>query len=99
MARWLAGTYRIAEDVIEAEAVFDTMLRASDAHGTAFVIVTHDLTTLFTICGRIAVLVDNGTASAARASGEPTMTASAPQARALQTSPPLLIPPSVMMGT
>ena len=27
------------------------------------------------------------------------MTASAPQANALQTSPPLLIPPSVMMGT
>ena len=29
----------------------------------------------------------------------PTMTASAPQASALQTSPPLLIPPSVIIGT
>ncbi|MBI3374280.1 MAG: ATP-binding cassette domain-containing protein [Betaproteobacteria bacterium] len=29
-------------DTQTAEAVFDTMLRASDAHGTAFVIVTHD---------------------------------------------------------
>ena len=29
-------------DTHTAEAVFDTMLRASGAHGTAFVIVTHD---------------------------------------------------------
>src|SRR5215471_16864746 len=38
-------------------------------------------------------------ASCALANALPTMTASAPQASALQTSPPLLIPPSVMIGT
>ena len=38
-------------------------------------------------------------ASLALAKAEPTMTASEPQASALQMSPPLRIPPSVMMGT
>src|SRR5436190_18501114 len=38
-------------------------------------------------------------ASCALAKALPTMTASAPHASALQTSPPLLIPPSVMIGT
>src|SRR6266496_4991467 len=38
-------------------------------------------------------------ASDALAKALPTITASAPQASALQTSPPLLIPPSVMIGT
>src|SRR4029453_17999789 len=38
-------------------------------------------------------------ASGPLAKALPTMTASAPHASALQTSPPLLIPPSVMIGT
>src|SRR5438132_1298637 len=38
-------------------------------------------------------------ASCALANALPTITESAPQASALQTSPPLLIPPSVMIGT
>ena len=38
-------------------------------------------------------------ASSARAKALPIITASAPQAKALQISPPLFIPPSVMMGT
>src|SRR5229473_139651 len=38
-------------------------------------------------------------ASCALANALPTITASEPQASALQTSPPLLIPPSVMIGT
>ena len=38
-------------------------------------------------------------ASRARASGEPSMTASAPQAIALAMSPPVRIPPSAMMCT
>src|SRR6185295_14839834 len=38
-------------------------------------------------------------ASCARANALPTITASEPQASALHTSPPLLIPPSVMIGT
>jgi phospholipid/cholesterol/gamma-HCH transport system ATP-binding protein len=37
----------------------DTLIRQlNDSLGVTVVIVTHDLTTLFTICGRIAVLVD-----------------------------------------
>jgi hypothetical protein len=35
----------------------------------------------------------------ALANAEPIMTASAPDASALQTSPPVVIPPSVMIGT
>src|SRR3954452_581721 len=38
-------------------------------------------------------------ASYARASGEPTMTASAPQANAFETSPPLRMPPSAITLT
>ncbi len=38
-------------------------------------------------------------ASCARASGEPTMTASAPQAIALETSPPVRMPPSAITWT
>jgi phospholipid/cholesterol/gamma-HCH transport system ATP-binding protein len=37
----------------------DTLIRQlNDSLGITVVIVTHDLTTLFTVCGRIAVLVD-----------------------------------------
>jgi hypothetical protein len=35
----------------------------------------------------------------ARAKAEPIITASAPEASALQMSPPVVMPPSVMMGT
>ncbi len=38
-------------------------------------------------------------ASAARAIGEPIITASAPQARHLQMSPPVTMPPSATIGT
>ena len=38
-------------------------------------------------------------ASSDCASGVPIITASAPQARALHRSPPVRMPPSVMMGT
>ncbi len=38
-------------------------------------------------------------ASSVRAKAEPSITASAPAASALQTSPPLRMPPSVMIGT
>ena len=47
-------------------------------------------------CGSDAVMVGS---AFARANALPTITASEPQASALQTSPPLLMPPSVMIGT
>jgi phospholipid/cholesterol/gamma-HCH transport system ATP-binding protein len=45
-------------DPIAASGI-DALIRTLNDHlGVTVVIVTHDLTTLFTICGRIAVLVD-----------------------------------------
>jgi len=45
-------------DPIAASGI-DALIRSlNDSLGITVVIVTHDLTTLFTICGRIAVLVD-----------------------------------------
>jgi hypothetical protein len=38
-------------------------------------------------------------ASSAPANGEPSMTASAPEAMALAMSPPVFMPPSVTIGT
>ena len=46
---------------------------------------------------KIAWILDN--VRGARAKAEPIMTASAPEANALHTSPPVVMPPSVMMGT
>jgi phospholipid/cholesterol/gamma-HCH transport system ATP-binding protein len=45
-------------DPLTAGAIDALILRLSQSLGITVVIVTHDLTTLFTICGRIAVLVD-----------------------------------------
>ena len=45
-------------DPLTASAIDALILRLNESLGITFVIVTHDLTTLFTICGRIAVLAD-----------------------------------------
>ena len=45
-------------DPIAASGIDALIRQLNDSLGVTFVIVTHDLTTLFTICGRIAVLVD-----------------------------------------
>jgi phospholipid/cholesterol/gamma-HCH transport system ATP-binding protein len=45
-------------DPIAASGIDALIRKLNDSLGVTFVIVTHDLTTLFTICGRIAVLVD-----------------------------------------
>lgn len=45
-------------DPIAASGI-DALIRSLNEHlGVTVVVVTHDLTTLFTVCGRIAVLVD-----------------------------------------
>jgi len=45
-------------DPIAASGIDALIRQLNESLGITFVIVTHDLTTLFTICGRIAVLVD-----------------------------------------
>lgn len=45
-------------DPIAASGIDALIRQLSESLGLTVVIVTHDLTTLFTICGRIAVLVD-----------------------------------------
>ena len=45
-------------DPIAASGIEALIRQLNDSLGITVVIVTHDLTTLFTICGRIAVLVD-----------------------------------------
>lgn len=45
-------------DPIAASGIDTLIRRLNDSLGITVVIVTHDLTTLFTVCGRIAVLVD-----------------------------------------
>jgi phospholipid/cholesterol/gamma-HCH transport system ATP-binding protein len=45
-------------DPIAASGIDALIRQLNDSLGITVVIVTHDLTTLFTICGRIAVLVD-----------------------------------------
>ena len=45
-------------DPIAAGGIDALIRQLNDSLGVTVVIVTHDLTTLFTVCGRIAVLVD-----------------------------------------
>jgi phospholipid/cholesterol/gamma-HCH transport system ATP-binding protein len=45
-------------DPIAASGIDALIRQLNDSLGITVVIVTHDLTTLFTVCGRIAVLVD-----------------------------------------
>ncbi len=45
-------------DPIAASGIDALILQLNQSLGITVVVVTHDLTTLFTICGRIAVLVD-----------------------------------------
>jgi phospholipid/cholesterol/gamma-HCH transport system ATP-binding protein len=45
-------------DPIAASGIDALILQLNQSIGVTVVIVTHDLTTLFTVCGRIAVLVD-----------------------------------------
>src|SRR6185436_3940963 len=45
-------------DPISAGGIDALILQLNQSLGVTVVIVTHDLTTLFTVCGRIAVLVD-----------------------------------------
>jgi phospholipid/cholesterol/gamma-HCH transport system ATP-binding protein len=45
-------------DPIAASGIDALILQMNESLGITVVIVTHDLTTLFTVCGRIAVLVD-----------------------------------------
>ena len=45
-------------DPIAASGIDVLIRQLNDSLGVTVVIVTHDLTTLFTVCGRIAVLVD-----------------------------------------
>jgi phospholipid/cholesterol/gamma-HCH transport system ATP-binding protein len=45
-------------DPLNASGIDELILRLNQSLGITVVIVTHDLTTLFTICGRIAILVD-----------------------------------------
>src|SRR5882672_8046696 len=45
-------------DAIAAGGIDTLVLQMNESLGITAVIVTHDLTTLFTVCGRIAVLVD-----------------------------------------
>ena len=45
-------------DPLNASSIDELILRLNQSLGITVVIVTHDLTTLFTICGRVAILVD-----------------------------------------
>src|SRR5436190_15269951 len=45
-------------DAIAAAGIDALILQLNKSLGVTVVIVTHDLTTLFNVCGRIAVLVD-----------------------------------------
>jgi phospholipid/cholesterol/gamma-HCH transport system ATP-binding protein len=45
-------------DPLNASGIDELILRLNQSLGITVVIVTHDLTTLFTICGRVAMLVD-----------------------------------------
>ena len=45
-------------DPLTASGIDALILQLNQSLGVTVVIVTHDLTTLFTICGRVAVLVD-----------------------------------------
>ncbi len=45
-------------DPIAASGIDALIRQLNDSLGVTVVIITHDLTTLFTVCGRIAVLVD-----------------------------------------
>ena len=45
-------------DPIAASGIDALIMQLNRSLGITFVIVTHDLTTLFTVCGRVAVLVD-----------------------------------------
>ena len=44
---------------LTASGIDALILQLNQSLGITVVIVTHDLTTLFTICGRIAILVDS----------------------------------------
>src|SRR5260221_78608 len=46
-------------DPLTASGIDALIVKLNQSLGITVVIITHDLTTLFTICGRIAVLVDN----------------------------------------
>jgi phospholipid/cholesterol/gamma-HCH transport system ATP-binding protein len=62
-------------DPISASGIDALIRQLNDSLGITVVIVTHDLTTLFTVCGRIAVLVDRnvtvGTAASLMKSDHP----------------------------
>ena len=45
-------------DPLNASGIDELILQLNQSLGVTVVIVTHDLTTLFTICGRVAMLVD-----------------------------------------
>jgi len=45
-------------DPLNASGIDELILRLNQSLGITVVIVTHDLTTLFSICGRVAMLVD-----------------------------------------
>ena len=45
-------------DPIAASGIDELILRLNQSLGVTVVIVTHDLTTLFTVCHRVAMLVD-----------------------------------------
>jgi phospholipid/cholesterol/gamma-HCH transport system ATP-binding protein len=45
-------------DPLTASGIDAMIQKLNESLGITFVIVTHDLTTLFTLCGRVAVLVD-----------------------------------------
>jgi phospholipid/cholesterol/gamma-HCH transport system ATP-binding protein len=45
-------------DPLTASGIDALILRLNQSLGITVVVVTHDLTTLFTICGRVAMLAD-----------------------------------------
>jgi phospholipid/cholesterol/gamma-HCH transport system ATP-binding protein len=62
-------------DSIAAAGIDELILRVNQSLGITVVIVSHDLTTLFTVCSRIAILVDKkltvGTLESLRKSDNP----------------------------